>query len=434
MSTTSVAAVIDRLIKSNIPFACFRYLDYEDVTFIPDQASLPSSVNVVKATGGVQPKQNFVLSPFDCSAAADDDIAAGGLKIRGPRLSVEEAARLVEALPEPAAETAAADAIRESVSQEQLDKLNAEAKDNYFRAFELFKKELTAGTFKKLVLSRPYYCRAVKSFGKAFETMLQSYPNAYCYVAYVPEHGVFMGASPEKLFTNFITPDDNTLMQTVSLAGTMPARSLTQVSKGNPQAAGPKKLRRRQAQAGTRFVSTLMDERHGAYWSAKNLQEQKLVTDYIVSTLKSSGVNEIIVNDLFTAEAGPVIHLCNGIFFMPESDDLADRPWPIVRALHPTPAVCGLPKQQALEFIRQHEGYARNFYAGIVGHYNGDLSDIEQDRTTCRLFVNLRCLQAKDGIMTLYAGGGLLPASEAESEWQETENKLQTMRSILEDK
>jgi isochorismate synthase len=47
------------------------------------------------------------------------------------------------------------------------------------------------------------------------------------------------------------------------------------------------------------------------------------------------------------------------------------------------------------------------------------------------LYVSLRCMQLLADGYWLYAGGGLLPDSTEEQEWQETEAKMETMRSLL---
>jgi isochorismate synthase len=94
-----------------------------------------------------------------------------------------------------------------------------------------------------------------------------------------------------------------------------------------------------------------------------------------------------------------------------------------LEALHPTPAVCGLPKQEAREFILAHEGYDRRYYTGFVGML--DLASATD------LYVNLRCMQCHaDGQVTLYAGGGILPSSQCGKEWEESRQKMKTMKEI----
>ncbi len=94
----------------------------------------------------------------------------------------------------------------------------------------------------------------------------------------------------------------------------------------------------------------------------------------------------------------------------------------LVGALHPTPAVCGLPQREARDFILEHEGWERGFYAGWLGLIEGDAAD---------LFVNLRSAVLEDGVATCFGGGGLLRASVLEDEWQETVRKISTLKVFL---
>ena len=91
--------------------------------------------------------------------------------------------------------------------------------------------------------------------------------------------------------------------------------------------------------------------------------------------------------------------------------------------MHPTPAVCGIPKQESLHFIGKNEGYDRGFYSGVVGMLNPD------GKTD--LYVNLRCANITGHKIVLYAGGGILASSDMESEWQETEEKMKTIGNVI---
>ena len=95
----------------------------------------------------------------------------------------------------------------------------------------------------------------------------------------------------------------------------------------------------------------------------------------------------------------------------------------LLKVLHPTPAVCGLPKEEAYRFILENEGYDRCYYSGFIGWLDPD------GRTD--LYVNLRCMHIEEEQLTLYAGGGLLASSELNDEWLETEKKLQTIKRLI---
>ena len=156
-------------------------------------------------------------------------------------------------------------------------------------------------------------------------------------------------------------------------------------------------------------------------WSEKNIREQAFVTEYIGGCLRERGVR-FTLEGPYTATAGELAHLKTDIRLRLSSvEALGD----ILQALHPTPAVCGLPKEEAFRFILSHEGYDRSYYAGFLGRW-------EPEGKTA-LYVNLRCMQCGEGAekIRLYAGGGILPASVCEEEWMETERKLQTMKYVI---
>jgi isochorismate synthase len=116
----------------------------------------------------------------------------------------------------------------------------------------------------------------------------------------------------------------------------------------------------------------------------------------------------------------------------------------LVTALHPTPAVCGLPLREAKHFILENENYDRMFYTGFLGELNfkkkasrnrnrrnQENSAYRTVTNTSDLYVNLRCMQLADHKATLYVGGGITANSEAGKEWLETQSKAQTMLRIL---
>lgn len=152
-------------------------------------------------------------------------------------------------------------------------------------------------------------------------------------------------------------------------------------------------------------------------WSLKNRKEQQIVADYISSRLTALGI-DYSPSVVHTKIAGQLVHLCTD--FSMNIDDNIGR---IIAALHPTPAVCGLPTERAHELISNIESHDRSYYAGFSG-------PIHLDAGT-HLFVTLRCMHIEGVSARLYAGGGLLADSECESEWVETQRKLKTMLNVL---
>ncbi|MAB58387.1 MAG: hypothetical protein CL524_12710 [Aequorivita sp.] len=96
----------------------------------------------------------------------------------------------------------------------------------------------------------------------------------------------------------------------------------------------------------------------------------------------------------------------------------------IAAALHPTPAVCGRPQKFAKEFILQNEGYNREFYTGFLGPVN-------ENGASASLMVNLRCMKIENNTARIFVGGGITIGSQPADEWQETQNKMQTMLQVL---
>lgn len=200
------------------------------------------------------------------------------------------------------------------------------------------------------------------------------------YLCHTPASGTWLGSTPEILLSGH-----GKEWHTVALAGTMP----------------------------------MQNEVMPTDWDKKNREEQGYVADYIRRIAKRFG-NKMTEKGPYTARAGQLVHLKTDFYFLlKNTDHIGD----LLQELHPTPAVCGLPKEEAFRFIPDNEGYDRSYYSGFTGWLDTEgHTDI---------YVNLRCMEIKPGEAILYAGGGILASSEVESEWVETGDKMNTMRSIL---
>lgn len=154
-------------------------------------------------------------------------------------------------------------------------------------------------------------------------------------------------------------------------------------------------------------------------WTPKELDEQKIVTDSILEGLTQTNCKNINADGPQTIQAGKVQHLKTAISATLETPNKWAE---VIRILHPTPAVCGLPKSKALTYIPQLEKHNRQFYTGFVGIINAHSK---------HLFVNLRCMQHYNGFAKLYLGGGITAGSNQDDEWNETEKKGMTLATIL---
>ena len=239
-------------------------------------------------------------------------------------------------------------------------------------------------TFKKVVLSRKENVK-LTSFDlvEVFERLLQKYDNAFVYVWFHPEVGLWLGATPERLVTI-----KNKEFHTTALASTQNYNGDL-----NP------------------------------LWGEKEKKEHQYVLDYIISQLRDQENGIVLenfsVSETHTIRAGNLLHLKADIKGKIEKFELKN----LLTTLHPTPAVCGLPKEAAKSFILQNEKYDRAYYTGFLGEIN--------DNSVTELFVNLRCVEIEKNLAKIYVGGGITKESDPEKEWFETHLKTKTIGSIL---
>lgn len=254
---------------------------------------------------------------------------------------------------------------------------------------------------KKVVLSRQETISLSEAHPiSIFKKLLNNYKSAFVYCWYHPKVGLWLGATPETLIKI-----EGYRFSIMALAGTQDYKGSLDV-----------------------------------VWKAKEKQEQQYVTDFIIDHLKP-WVESIKVSDVETVKAGNLLHLKTMISAQLKPESPLKQ---VVEALHPTPAVCGLPKHKAKAFILEHEDYNREFYTGFLGELNGETTiaprsvrrNIENrayavTKNSTQLYVNLRCMQLKDKNVIIYVGGGITESSDAESEWEETILKSLVIKSIL---
>ena len=152
-------------------------------------------------------------------------------------------------------------------------------------------------------------------------------------------------------------------------------------------------------------------------WTEKEIEEQKPVTSYIKSILEKYD-SSTKQSETYDHTSGNIKHLRTD-FSLKIQENLVDN---LLSELHPTPAVCGIPKEDCKEYIHQLENFPREYYAGY--------SKIE---TADKIysFVNLRCGRFYKNKAELYAGGGITALSNPEKEWRETELKLEALGKNL---
>jgi isochorismate synthase len=144
--------------------------------------------------------------------------------------------------------------------------------------------------------------------------------------------------------------------------------------------------------------------------------------------LKKIRVREFEEEGPKTVIAGNLMHLRTDIIIDTVEINFPQLATIMLDLLHPTSAVCGMPKVPATQFILANEGYDREFYSGFLGPINMQSNNNGQES---HIFVNLRTMKIQNEVATLYAGCGITADSTPEKEWYETEMKTQTLERVL---
>ncbi|MGE4585863.1 MAG: chorismate-binding protein [Mangrovibacterium sp.] len=256
-------------------------------------------------------------------------------------------------------------------------------KEDYLRDIQTAVQHIRRSGLSKVILSRLLSVASQdESAGQLYMQLEASTPNAFVYLVNLPEAGLWMGASPESLLESH-----GRQMETVSLAGTQPRRP------------------------------------DGGYaWYTKEIEEQAFVSRYLLDVFHRFGVHPYTTRGPETMESGRVAHLKTTFRFPART--VHRQLGNFIEALHPTPAVCGLPRDKADRYISRAERHDRRYYTGCLGPWQLD--------GQLHLFVNLRCMELLPGRYLLYAGGGITAHSVPGEEWTETGNKAQTLLSAIE--
>lgn len=212
-------------------------------------------------------------------------------------------------------------------------------------------------------------------------------PNCYQFGIQISQEQSFFGCSPERLFKR-----QDEYVQTEALAGTC--------SKGKTPEQSAK------------FAQQLLQD-------PKNIHENELVADDILKQLRTLTKTVQLESNAHLVELRQVNHLCRDIqgelrLGVSEGD--------ILKALHPTAAIGGLPRAEAKTFIEQNEGVSRGWYAGAFGM----IGDLESE-----FCVTIRSVQQQGQQLSLYAGAGIVAGSEPYAEWHELNSKLASAMAVM---
>jgi isochorismate synthase len=250
-------------------------------------------------------------------------------------------------------------------------------------------QQIESGEIEKIVPSKFKEVELPENFNllKTFYRLCDKHPNAFVSLVSSPETGTWLGASPELL----VSIDAQDKFKTIALAGTLPYTT------------------------GINLKSVA--------WTQKEIEEQALVCRYIINCFKKIRVREYAEHGPRTVVAGNLLHLRTDYEI-----DLKEVNFPqlgsvMLKLLHPTSAVCGMPHIPAMDFLQKNEGYDREFYSGFLGPVNFEGES--------KLFVNLRCIQLFEKSAKIYAGAGVTADSDPIKEAEEVEMKIQTLNQII---
>jgi len=363
-NSTYIAGVIDQLLKKQVAFACWYHPKDSTLGLIIGDASDVIFYDQFDQLNG---EEGFVFAPFRITENSP-------VILLRPKVYFEDFK--LENHPDLSAFTS-------FTSGEKRVKTVAQPKEDYLKLIEETVNTIKEGALSKVIISRQIpVSHPESSIGEMFQQLHYLTPNAFTYLVNLPVAGTWMGATPEVLIKQ-----EGDHFETVSLAGTQ--------------------------------VRKLNSEEY--FWSTKDIEEQAFVSRYMLDVFFNFDIHKYKTTGPETMESGKVAHLKTSFFFPAEK--ISDHLGSFVAELHPTPAVCGWPKDLAHEFIRNNEPFERRYYSGYLGPWRlkGEVS----------LFVNLRCMEVMPDEYILYAGGGITARSVPEKEWDETNQKARTLLSVI---
>lgn len=361
-------AIQNIAVAKNLPFASFRLPQQkQSTTYIQTTAGNEDWLHI----RDIREETGFIFAPFDTRNGLPYILIKPDMVIQGDEIS-RETIRKLEELP--------------SQAQPEWNGPSpvVTERETYMKQVDAIKSSIATGAFQKAVLSRIQVLKGAHMdvIPKLYQAICRRHPNAFAYLFKRDEH-FWMGASPEPLLRL-----REGKVSTVSLAGTRPyAEKHLNINK----------------------------------WNAKEVLEQEYVTRYIHDVLRAFDVKDYRVSSPYVKKAGNLLHLRTD--FSLDFEKLNGRLWEFVEAMHPTPAVAGQPKEDAITFIKNLEPHEREYYTGYLGPLS---PGGEKD-----LFVNLRCMKVTPDYISLYVGGGITLESDPAEEWNETRLKALSLLKIM---
>ncbi len=234
--------------------------------------------------------------------------------------------------------------------------------------------QIRRGKFEKVVLARKTTFELEKEICP-FDLLQRVKTHNCTLFAHVTDKQAFIGATPETLYRR-----EGNLIFTHALAGT---------------ALNPADLERDKETREFAYVSAFIEEKLRDLCSSVKVEKPNILyTGHLYhKQIPFSGVLKPGISD---AE--------------------------IIAALHPTPAIGGFPRKEALDFIKNHEPFSRDLYASPIGYMSPERAEF---------VVAIRSCFIEGNKLHLFAGAGIVEGSDPEKEWEELENKIAPFIKVL---
>ncbi len=327
-------------------------------------------------------------------------------------------------------------------------KAKSTAKINFIEQVKKTLSEIKKNpALNKVVLSKTKVVKSDADPLDFFFRLFSQYENALLSLVSSAETGTWLGASPELL----VKKDAAGMFETLALAGTYLI---------SPEITAKKKIKKN---------DLLKTE---AIWSSKEVAEQAYVSRDVINAFKKIRLREFQEIGPINLRIGNLIHLATtfkvDLKVNSKKQYSSGLPFLMLKNLHPTSAVCGFPRQAALEVIHKTEEHAREYYTGYLGpievreinsEVSSEVSSMESGESKKKkcltppnnfilnLYVNLRCCQIfsskeepntnktnkknKKRNWVFYTGVGLTEDSSSEAEWLESEAKVEILKKFL---
>ena len=263
-----------------------------------------------------------------------------------------------------------------------LSRTDAPPRDEWARRIGDALGQIGEGQLRKVVLARRASLECTAPPDPAHLLLrLRARAVAAFHFCFQPDpHHAFVGASPERLYRR-----DGSRLSTEAIAGT------------RPRGATPEE--------DARLCAALLD-------SEKDRREHAMVVEGIRSAVSP------LVTDMDVEAEPRLLKLSHNQHLIVSiqgrlRDGVQDSD--LLSALHPTPAVGGLPTTEALDFLRRRENFSRGWYAAPIGWVSRDAAQFA---------VGIRSALVSRKSLHLYSGAGIVSGSDPESEWAEIENKI----------